>query len=589
MSALSQSSDGTDDLVEMQWGVKIPLRDGIRLNATLYRPSLHTKASPALFTLTPYVAQTYHDIGMHFAAHGYPFLTVDVRGRGNSEGEFRPCIQEARDGHDVVEWLATQPYCDGQVAMWGGSYAGYNQWATAKEFPLHLATIVPVASVYPGVDFPMRNNITSPYIMQWLTFVSGRTSQERIFWEQSFWRKKFWHWFKSGRPHRELDQFLGNPSTIFQEWLAHPQRSAYWDGHNPTAEERAKLTIPILTITGIYDTDQPGALAHYREHLESSSATARARHYLVIGPWHHAGTRTPTAEFAGFKFGSASLVDLLQLHRQWYAWTMQGGPKPDFLKKNVAYYVTGAEKWRYADTLEAVTASTKVLYLNSAGSSGGVFTSAILAEEIAPGPDDVYIYDPADSTTADLELESTDPLCLRPTFPNDSLTDQRAIFGNEGKQFVYHSAPFEAATEISGFFKLSMWISIDQPDTDFGAAIYEINLDGHSVLLTSDVLRARYRESLREEKLIQTLQPLRYDFGGFTFVSRLIRKGSRLRLVIGPINSIYSQKNYNSGGAVAEESAKNARPVTVRLIHDYLRPSSLCIPLGQTDYQHGRE
>ena len=71
--------------------------------------------------------------------------------------------------------------------MWGGSYAGYDQWATAKEFPPHLATIVPVASPYAGIDFPMRGNIASPYLMQWLTFTSGHASQDRIFGDDAFW------------------------------------------------------------------------------------------------------------------------------------------------------------------------------------------------------------------------------------------------------------------------------------------------------------------------------------------------------------------------------------------------------------------
>ena len=92
--------------VKFQWGVKIPLRDGVKLNATVYTPRDQKAPAPCVFTLTPYISQSYHDRGMYFASHGYPFLTVDVRGRGNSEGQFRPLIQEARDGHDVVEWLA---------------------------------------------------------------------------------------------------------------------------------------------------------------------------------------------------------------------------------------------------------------------------------------------------------------------------------------------------------------------------------------------------------------------------------------------------------------------------------------------------
>ena len=110
--------------------------------------------------------------------------------------------------------------------------------------------------------------------------------------------------------------------------------------------------------------------------------------------------------------------------------------------------------------------------------------------------------------------------------------------------------------------------------------MHEIALDGSSLLLSVDWLRARHRESLREEKLIETKDPLCYEFSSFTFVSRRVRKGHRLRLVIGPVDSIYWQKNYNSGGVVAAESFAQAHAVTVRLYHDRARPSVLYVPLG---------
>jgi putative CocE/NonD family hydrolase len=568
----------------MQWGVKITMRDGTRLNATLYLPKNHTASSPSIFTLTPYIGQTYHDCGVYFARNGFPFLTVDVRGRGNSEGHFRPLIQEAEDGYDVVEWLAQQPYCNGQVAMWGGSYAGYDQWATAKEHPPHLTTIVPVASPYLGVDFPIRNNVSCTYLMQWVTLVSGRTSQDRIFSNnERFWRVRYRQWLESGMPFKALDALLGNPSEIFQEWIAHPQQDTYWDGYNPTADDYSSISLCILTITGIYDSDQPGALRHYREHLSHISAEVRARHYLVIGPWDHAGTRVPQADVGGVNVGPASLVDLGKLHLEWYAWTMQSGAKPEFLHKNVAYYVMGAEKWRYADTLETITAEHRIFYLNSNGSASRIFASGVLQSEPGTGKEDRYVYDPRDTNIAALEAESTDSLSLRPTFPIDNVRDQILVFANEGKQLIYHSAPFECDAEISGFFKLTTWLAIDQPDTDFRAIVYEISLNGGSILLSTDCIRARYREGLRESKLICSTQPLRYDFESFTFVSRKLKRGSRLRLTIGPINSIYFEKNYNSGGIVAEETMSDARPVTVRLFHDESHPSALYVPLGQPE------
>jgi putative CocE/NonD family hydrolase len=557
--------------VKFQWGVKIPLRDGVKLNATVYTPREQKEPAPCVFTLTPYISQSYHDRGLYFAAHGYPFLTVDVRGRGNSEGEFRPLIQEAHDGHDVVEWLAQQPYCNGKITMWGGSYAGYDQWVTAKEFPPHLATIVPVASPYAGIDFPMRGNIPFPYNIQWLTFTSGHAAQDRIFGDDAFWRAKNREWFESGAPFKQLDAIVGNPSVTFQEWIAHPSVDAYWDSYNPTAEQYAKLSLPILTITGSYDGDQPGAIEHYRQYMKNTDAAGRARHYLIIGPWDHAGTRTPQAEFGGLKFGPASLVDLPKLHLDWYAWTMQGGPKPAFLQKNVAYYVMDADKWRYTDTLEGITAESRPYYLDSVANATDVLAAGSLGGAQGKGKPDQYVYDPRDVSIAALEA-SVDIA---------SYTDQRTVHALRGKQLVYHTAPFERDTEVSGFFKLTAWIAIDQPDTDFAVNVYEVRADGSSIALTSDVKRARYREDLRTPKLVTTREPLRYEFDGFTFTSRMLRQGSRLRVTIGPVNSMYSQKNFNSGGDVSSETMRDARAVTVKLYHDRAHPSALFVPLGQ--------
>jgi uncharacterized protein len=564
--------------VDWQWGVKIPLRDGVRLNATVYKPAGLSEPRPCLFTLTPYVGQNYHDRGMYFAAHGYPFLTVDARGRGNSEGSFRPMIQEAKDGYDVVEWLAKQPYCNGKIAMWGGSYAGYDQWATAKEFPPHLATIVPVASVGPGVDFPSHNNTFFPYDMQWLSYTSGHTGQDKLFGDDAFWVERFRRWSESGTSFRNLDQFLGNPSSVFQEWIAHPDVDAYWDAYNPTDEQYAKLDIPILTITGIYDADQPGALNHYRHQMAGATPAARERHFLVIGPWDHMGTRTPKLEFMGMKFGPASLVDLPQLHLDWYRFTMEGGPKPAFLQKSVAYYVTGAERWRYADSLDGITSESRPFFLDSIGDSArdSYGAGTLAAGRVGRGAPDHYRYDPKDMSLAKIESESN----------LDSALDQEVFLANKA-QLVYVTAPFDRDQELSGFFRFEAWISIDQPDTDFAVTISEIGPNGTVTPLSFDIIRARYRLSLRHQQLVTTKEPLRYDFNRFTFASRLLKKGSRLELVVSAANSIQNERNHNSGGVVADETVADSRPVTVALFHDAKRRSALYVPYAQPETPQG--
>lgn len=557
--------------VDVRWNVRVPMRDGVHLDATVYAPRDQKTPAPCIFTLTPYMADTNHERGMYFAAQGLPFLTIDDRGRGNSEGAFHHYRPDARDGYDIVEWLAAQPYCNGKVGMWGGSYSGYNQWAVAKEAPPHLATIVPAAAVYPGLDFPFRGSIYYPFAMQWITMTSGRTARTSVFGDRAFWTEKNREWFEGGLPFSALDAVVGNPSPVFQEWLRHPHPDAYWDALTPTTAQYGRIRHPVLTITGSYDADQQGALAYYRQHVSHATPEARDRHYLVIGPWDHQGTRTPSAEFGGLKLSEASLVDLPKLHVDWYRWTMQDGPKPEFLRALVAYYVIGAERWRYASSLQAITATRRPYFLQSDGSASDVFASGTMsASGSARGQPDRYLYDPRDIGS---DRDSS------PVW--DYLLDQRTIYQSAGKQLVYHTAPFDADTELSGFFKLDAWLSIDQPDTDFGVSVYEIAQDGSSMLLTSDQIRARYRENERAPKLVRTTEPLLYTFDRFTFISRQIRKGSRLRLVIAPINSMYSEKNYNSGKSVSSESVQDARTVRVTLYHDEAHPSSLYVPIAQ--------
>lgn len=558
--------------VAFEWGVSIPLRDGVKLNATLYRPRDAEAPVPCVFTLTPYISQSYHDRGLYFAANGYVFATVDTRGRGNSEGTFSPLLQEAKDAHDVVEWLAAQPYCNGKVSMWGGSYAGYNQWAAAKEFPPHLATIVPVASPFAGIDFPMRANMFYPYDVQWLTFTAGRASQSAIFGDAAFWGAAYKRLYAEHRAFAELDTLVGMKSPVFRQWLAHPMVDAYWDAYNPTAEQYAEIDFPILSITGHYDGDQPGALEHYHRHMKHATPAARAKHYLVIGPWDHAGTRTPNADVGGLKFGEASLLDMNRLHREWYDWTMKGGSKPGFLRAPVAYYVTGSETWRYAASFESITHESRAFYLDSqAGNANDVYASGAMNPEPPRAAGiDRYVYDPLDTGNAALAGDPNGPY----------LTDQKAVVSNRGRSLIYHTPTFPHDTEVSGHFRLAAYIELDQPDTDFDATVYEIKADGSSVMLAGGAMRARHRESLRAETLVEPGKVQRYDIGNFTFVSRQVAKGSRLRLVLGPVDSLYAQKNYNSGGVVADETGGDARTVTVKLHHSSEYPSALYVPIG---------
>jgi putative CocE/NonD family hydrolase len=583
---IGQTSAGTPSPppadYDLRWGVKIPMRDKVELNATLYLPKAPDGSSsktPVIFTLTPYISDSYHARGAYFASQGYAFALVDVRGRGNSGGEFEPFVNDARDGHDLVEWFASQPYCDGKVAMWGGSYAGFDQWATAKELPPHLATIVPAAAAHPGLDYPSPQNVGVTYDVQWYTFTKGRTGQQNLFGDQKFWRTKFLDAYKKHIAFKSLDSFAGNPSPNFQRVIKHPTMDAYYDAMVPTREQFQKITIPVLTITAQYDGDELGALTYYRDHLANATPEARAKHFLVIGPWDHAGTRTPTDEVGGVKFGSASVIDLNDLHKKWYDWTMKSGSRPEFLKNQVAYYLLASGnsgtngEWKYADSLETLVANQKTFYLNSkSGDANGVFRSGSLSETQPTDGSDTFIYDPLDTTRGET-VDGIDPK------EKTAGLDQAYPLSISKDGLVYHTEPLPNEASFVGCPAVTLWLSIDTPDVDLSVHLYEIQPDGTSIILWTDTRRLRYRESLREAKFVKPGEIVRCDFNPGLFVARRLMKGSRLRLVVSSPNSTQWQKNYCSGGVVAEETSKDARTCHVQVYHDPTDPSTIQLPL----------
>ena len=547
--------------------VAIAMRDGVSLSAIVYRPP-NQVPGPAIMSFSPYGAYSAHDVGMGFATRGLAFVSVDVRGRGNSDGVFTPMADIDRDARDAIDWLSGQPFCNGSVGLWGGSYSGYAQWAAIRDRSPALKTITPAASPYRGADLPLRGNTFSASVIRWLVLVSRRSTPIPVFADKRFWNEQFRRFHVSGLAFEHLDAFVGLPSRDFQTWIAHPEPGPFWHQFNPQPSDYRDLDIPVLTITGIYDADQIGAITHHREHLRYRGARGH-QHHLVIGPWDHAGTRHPQPQFGGLRVGDASLVDLMDLHVQWYAWAMGDGERPDFLRDHVAYYLTDAEEWRYAPTLEAVTGRYRDFQLASATNPSTLESPGQLTEGPGSGGPDSYVHDPRDISRAAIEVE-VDP---------DSLTSIRMIEANAGRQLIYETEAFAEAVEIAGFVELDLWLSIDQPDTDFRASLHEVSAAG-SLLLTVDMLRARYREDEKQAVLIKTRDPLQYRFRRFPFTARRVAPGHRLRLVIAPVDSIFAQRNVNAGGEVAREPLHLARPVCVELFHDDAHPSSLRIPIA---------
>ena len=168
----------------------IPVRDGTELEAWITKPSNLTVKVPTILTLTQYDI----DGGRHgqeagyYARRGYAFVQAYVRGRGRSGGDKSDNLGTSvgRDGYDLVEWIAAQPWSDGRVVMFGGSFVGMTQWRTATQIPPHLAAIAPYVPIYPGWDVPNTNGIPQAWTVVITGYVAGRSLNSGFFRNQAY-------------------------------------------------------------------------------------------------------------------------------------------------------------------------------------------------------------------------------------------------------------------------------------------------------------------------------------------------------------------------------------------------------------------
>jgi putative CocE/NonD family hydrolase len=573
LPAIAAADPVADQAMQVTLQQMIPVRDGVHLAAAIWKPAVMTKPLPVVMVLTPYIRQEGQTRAAKFTQAGYIYVVVDVRGRGDSEGVYKALWGNGPDGADAVEWIAKQPWCDGRVVTHGGSYRGMVQWQIMAQHPKHLVAAIPTASVYPGYDFPVTHGIEFPYEAQWLAFTSGRTSNESVFNDGKYWQAKGEALYAAGKPYADFAETAGPNKPAFLEWIDHHGYDAYWAAYNPTPKQYAGIDIPILTITGYFDGDQPGALRYYQEFMQNASSDAKAHHYLLMGPWDHPGTRYPQKQLAGLTFADNSVLDIDQLQIDWLNWILKGGKRPEAISDRVNYYAwgEGADEWRHAPSLESLTARTQKLYFSSPDSAADdPYHAGRLVD--APQKDeqpDGFVSDPGkhrDHASLQAEADIQDPLA-----------NPANVFG--GNRVIYVSEPLPEAETLAGWPRVVVSASMDTPDVDLSAELQIILPDGKTVVLGSDALRARFSDR-EHEALVKPGVIGTYSFDGFYYMVRRLPKGARLRVVIAPVDDPGAERNYNSGGRLGYEKTSDARAAHVSLHLDAAHPSYLELPLS---------
>jgi putative CocE/NonD family hydrolase len=549
--------------IRQMFGVETRMRDGTVLVSDVWLPEAPGRY-PVILVRTPYL-RTQPEMGFaatakYFAEHGYAYVVQDVRGRGDSGGDFDFFFQEAKDGYDAVEGVAAEPWSNGRVCMMGISYLGSVQWLAAKERPPHLVCIAPDS---PGLVFQdeiprMGGAFMMMWALGWLNDVSGHIGQGPNMAATDF-NRVFSH-----RPLLTMDEAFGRKMRLFREFLEHDTLDDYWKRAQMGPEDFARIDIPVLVNTGWFDGDQRGALFAWRG-MHERPGGARDE-FLTIGPWTHIQSYLGGAEkMGGFNLPKDSIVDNKAAHLAFYDhYLKQDGSSFD--RPRVRVFVTGANVWRDFDAYPVPAKQTR-LYLDSAGKANTAAGDGALSWSIAArGGSDAYVYDPKNPVPLDL---------MAGLFGMDRAKEQA-----RQDVLVYTSRPLDKPLEIIGPVSVDLYAATDARDTDFTAAITDVGPDGKALLLGSrpiGIIRARYRNGrAAEPSLLTPGKPELYHIA-LGEIGHAFLPGHRIRIEISSSAYPMFNPNQNTGNPIATDT--EWKTANQKILHDRAHPSALVLPV----------
>jgi len=558
---LSPGLVGADEaaryLVDDQVLIRTP--QGATLSAVVARSRKADVPLPAAMLFTIYTEpEGNRAAAIQAAARGYVGVVVDARGKRLSRDATMPYETEADDAAAAVDWIARQPWSDGRVGMYGGSYSGFAAWAAAKRMPAALKTIVPYVAAIPGLGLPMENNVFLSANYAWPFYVTGnRLLDDETYFDRARWERLPETWFASGRPYREIDQVDGTSNPWLQRWLSHPAYDAYWQAMVPYDEDFARIDIPVLTITGYYDDGQISALQYFKEHYRHRPD---AEHYLLIGPYDHFGAQAPFKPPAlrGYEIDPVAQFDTHEITFQWLDHVLRGASRPTLLRDRVNYQVMGANEWRHAPSLAAAAGSISDFHPGNAGSG----TYRLLSRE--PRSEPAHL-----SQTVDFSDRSAQQGGY---YPDPIIRD--ALQADTG--FAFATEPFEQPVSITGPFSGELKVRANKRDFDFTVVLYELMADGSSMQLSYYVGRASYARDMTVRRLLAPGEWTVLPFDRTRMTSRKLAAGSRLVVVVNVLKDAIHQVNMGTGRDVSDESIADAgEPLTV----DWHTDSVIRVPL----------
>ena len=572
--------------IKFEPNLPLMLRDGTFTYVDVFRPDAGG-AFPGLLQRTPYDKSSPGSRGgyldaVHAAARGYAVVIQDVRGRHSSGGEFVPFVDETNDGHDSIEWVAGQPWCNGRVGMYGGSYVGATQWLAARDGPASLTCIAPglTASdyhegwVWQGGAFQLGFNLSwtmgltlgnwdhlanrlylSPQLQDMLIDATDDLADLCGF-----------------LPMNEAPGFEYGVAPYYFDWLEHPEYDDYWRRIS-IEESHSSIAVPAYNIGGWYDIFLGGTIRNFTGmRAGGKSEAARDGQQLIVGPWSHWGFSSGLNGDRTFgRRASPAHLDLqggiLRFFDRW----LKDEHRPVSDDGRVRLFVLGKNAWRTEDEWPLSRARVRRYYLHSRGKANSAYGDGWLSEA-PPGsePFDVFLYNPVDPIpTRGGAITGQLDILPAGAFDQSGIEERQDVL-------VYTTPPLSEDTEVTGPVSVALYASSSAQDTDFTAKLVDVGPSGYAMNLADGIVRARYRDPKQPASLIDANEVYEFTIDLWA-TSNLFKAGHRIRVEISSSNYPRFDRNANTGAPIGSDTDFVAALQSVHHSSEY--PSHILLPV----------
>jgi uncharacterized protein len=551
--------------------IQVPMRDKVNLSADVWLPpkSLGDGPWPVLLLRTIYDNQEarYIEWTRQFTARGYAVVMQDCRGRGDSDGDWEPYVCELYDGYDTHEWIGEQSWCDGNIGTFGLSYPGFTQTLPATLRSKYLKAVAPIASQQDNYGHHRVNGVIHHNVSFAFLNMLGRSMQYESL--KHFDQDSFFFALP-------LDTAMEEVSTTHPYYagvVAHEQYDEWWSSYS-LRDKYDQVDIPSYFITGWFDSLSNENFKLFNGWSNNArSEDARKKTKLLVGPWSHQIApwgRVPmgdNGEYADRTFGKQALSDVIEMHMHWYDQQLKGIDTGIDDEAPIRLFVMGANEWH--DEYEWPLARTEwsKYYLHSSGnaeSNGGSLSLDAPTEE---EPTDKFTYDPENPVASLGSQYQTYDFCG----PHD-----RSELQKRDDILTFTTTPLEEDTEVTGPIRATIWASSDAVDTDFTAALTDVEPDGKAIALCEGIVRARFRNGTDNPKMMTPGEIYEFEIDMWN-TSNMFKKGHSIRVEISSSNFPRYNRNLNTGNPIATDA--EIRTANQTIYHGAANPSHLTLPV----------